>query len=184
MDGSRGREKSGLIGPSPLSGSHILDPFDCGKPVLNDWLKITARRAEARSARTYVVCDGNVVVGYYCLSAGGVLREQAPAKLRRNMPSSVPVMVLGRLAVNTANHGCSIGAGMLRDAMLRTVRIAGEVGVRAMMAHAIDDEIIPFYLRYGFIPFPDGDKTLYLPVETMVEALRAAAGTRRAAGSE
>lgn len=171
-----GPEGSGaaISAPAPLKSGHIIENFDCGKPALNDWLKNTARKAEARSARTYVVCAGDTVVGYYCLSTGGVLRDEAPGKLRKNMPSSVPVLILGRLAVDGAFKGRGIGSGLLADAMRRTLGVANEAGVRAMLLHAIDDEAISYYLQYGFIQFPEGDKTLFLPVETMVKAIEAA----------
>lgn len=160
-----------ISSPAPIESGHIIESFDCGKAALNDWLRNNTRKAEARSARTYVVCAGNVVIGYYCLATGGVLREEAPAKLRRNMPTSVPVITLGRLAVDAAHQGRGIGSGMLADAIKRTLSVAKEAGVRAMLLHAIDDEAISYYLQYGFVQFPDGDKTLFLPVETMVEAI-------------
>ncbi len=160
-----------ISAPVPIESGHIVENFECGKAVLNDWLKNNARKAEARSARTYVVCAGNVVIGYYCLSTGGVLRDDAPAKLRRNMPTSVPIITLGRLAVDGAHQSRGIGSGMLADAIRRTLGVAREAGVRAMLLHAIDDEAISYYLQYGFLQFPEGDKTLFLPVETMVEAI-------------
>lgn len=166
-----------MSAPAPLESGHVIENFDCGKTALNDWLKNNARKAEARSARSYVVCAGNIVIGYYCLATGGVLREDAPGKLRKNMPSSVPVMILGRLAVDGAYKGRGIGSGLLADAMRRTLGVAKQAGVRAMLLHAIDDEAISYYLQYGFIQFPEGDKTLFLPVETMVRAIEAA--TRR-----
>lgn len=90
------------------------------------------------------------------------------------MPTSVPIMILGRLAVDALHQGQRIGSAMLLDAMKRTIGVSKEVGVRAMLVHAIDDEATTFYLRYGFTQFPEGSKTLYLPSETMIEALRKA----------
>ncbi|MFO1034839.1 MAG: GNAT family N-acetyltransferase [Hyphomicrobiales bacterium] len=89
------------------------------------------------------------------------------------MPTSVPVMILGRLAVNQAHQGHAIGSGLLVDAMRRTLSVAKEVGVRAMLVHAIDDDAIRFYVQYGFISFPDGGKTLFLPLKTVIAAFPA-----------
>jgi GNAT superfamily N-acetyltransferase len=163
---------SPITPPAPIESGHIIDNFDCGTIVLNDWLQNRAKQSEAKSSRTFVVCSGTTVVGYYCLSAGGVLRDEVPTKLRRNMPGSVPVMILGRLAVDAAYQGRNIGSDLLLDAMKRTIGVSKETGVRAMLVHVIDDETVPFYLQYGFVQFPEGSKTLFLPIETMIDALR------------
>lgn len=172
----RPQRRGPITPPAPIETGHVIDGFDCGRPPLDDWLKNRARQSEAKSSRTFVVCDGARVVGYYCLSAGGVLRDDVPGKLQRNVPSSVPVMILGRLAVDRAYQGRNIGSDLLLDAMKRTIGVAREAGVRAMLVHAMDDDAIPFYLRYGFIAFPEGSKTLFLPIETMIKALGASPG--------
>ena len=161
----------GISRPTPITDSHLVAQFTCGRPALDDWLKTRARAAEARSARTYVVCEESRVVGYYCLAAGGVLRGDVPSKLRRNMPDTISVMVLGRLAVDQAYQGRKIAAGMLSDAMLRTLEFSRTAGVRALLVHAIDESVVPFYLQYGFLRFPEGAMTLFLPVETMASEL-------------
>src|SRR5262245_51303650 len=92
---------AGLTAPVPLSPTHDVDSFDCDVPSLDTWLKRQALKNEASGAsRTYVVCVGNAVVGYYCLAAGAIDRDEAPKPMRRNMPDPIPVMVLGRLAVD------------------------------------------------------------------------------------
>ena len=157
--------------PASISPEHDLAPFSCGRPALDDWLRQRSLKAEGPSARIYVVCDGRVVVGYSCLATGGARHDEVKAKLRRNMPNPVPMMVLGRLAVDTRHAGRGIGGGLLRDAMLRTVEANRIAGFRALAVHAKDDEALAFYVRYGFVEHPPGRKTLFLPVETMVAAL-------------
>lgn len=157
--------------PTPISEKHSIQHFDCGKPALNDWLKNRALQSESKSARTYVVCKETIVAGYYCLAAGGVLREETPKKIRHNLPTSVPIMVLGRLAVDAACQGQRIGSSLLKDAMQRTIEVSKIAGVRCMLVHAIEDESVSFYLQYGFAQFPEGSKTLFLPVETMIQTL-------------
>ena len=91
-----------LSAPEPLAERHQLDGFMSGGVSLDDWLKRRARANQlSDSSRTFVVADGEAVVGYYCLAAGAIGREDAPKALRRNRPDPIPVMVLGRLAIHT-----------------------------------------------------------------------------------
>ena len=83
-----------LTGPARLGPAHDLTRFDCGKPALNDWLRVHSQRSEGRSARTYVVCVGPAVVGYYCIATGSVERRAAPRKLKQNAPDPIPVAIL------------------------------------------------------------------------------------------
>ena len=90
-----------LSAPSPLGDQHRLDDFQCTAPELTRWLLERARPNQASGAsRCFVVCDGQQdVVGYYALAAGSVSHAHAPGRIRRNMPEPIPVIVLGRLAV-------------------------------------------------------------------------------------
>jgi GNAT superfamily N-acetyltransferase len=108
--------------PEPLSDKHDLSRFDSGELVLDDWLRRRALPNEASGAsRTYVVCAGNRVVGYYTLAVGSVTHEKVPGRVKRNMPDPVPVMVIGRLAVDKSVQGRGIGSGLLRDGIMRTL---------------------------------------------------------------
>ena len=159
-----------LSRPTPLAAHHDVSRFDCGKDALNDWLKTKAARSEGRSARCYVVCQGDAVVGYYALATGGVRHDgsgRLPRALRANLPDPTPVMVLARLAVDMAWHGRGIGKGLLKDALARTLAASHIVGARALLVHAIDDEAVAFYAAFGFKPFPDEARTLFLAMETI-----------------
>jgi GNAT superfamily N-acetyltransferase len=157
--------------PAPLDPSHEITAFDCGKPALTDWLRVHAAKNEGRGSRTYVVCEGKRVIGYYALAAGAVERARAPSNLARNTPDPIPVFVLGRLAVDQSFHGKRIGEGLLRDALKRCLGASREIGARAVLVHALDDEAVGFYLSYGFKPFPTEARTLYLPMSQIVAAL-------------
>jgi GNAT superfamily N-acetyltransferase len=158
--------------PERLTTRHDFSDFDCGKPDLNDWLIRQARRADGRSARTYVVAVDLRVVGYYCLAAGAVIRGELPsARLRRNLPDQVPVIVLGRLAIDLKFSSRGFGRGLLKDALLRSLNVSETVGARAVLVHAIDDGACGFYRKFGFLPFPMNPLTLVLPLETVKEAL-------------
>lgn len=158
--------------PEPLQAHHNLAQFECGKPPLDQWLRSHALANEGKSSRTFVLCDnGNTVLAYYTLATGSVARTEMPRRIRHDLPNPVPVMLLGRLAIDRRCQGRKFGAALLREAMLRTLRVSEQAGVRALVVHAIDDEAIAFYMRYGFQVFPPETRTLLLPVETMAAAL-------------
>ena len=141
--------------PEPLSATHNCEVFDCGEAVLNDWLKRRALKNEdAGASRTFVVCQDNNVVGYYGLATGSVMHKDAPSKIKRNMPEPVPVMVLGRLAVDKSAQSMGVGRGLLKDAILRTITVAEQAGIKALLVHALSDEARKFYLQCGFIESP------------------------------
>jgi len=141
--------------PEPLSTAHSIESFDCGEPVLNDWLKQRALKNENIGAsRTFVICIKNQVVAYYALSTGSVMHKEAPGKIRRNMPEPIPVMVLGRLAVDKNMQSSGIGRGLLKDAILRTLGVSQQAGIKALLVHALSDEARNFYLHCGFIESP------------------------------
>src|SRR2546428_3164749 len=114
-----------ISAPEHLTPAHDIATFDCGIPALDDWLKRRAlANEEAGGSRTYVVCVGGRVVGYYALATGGVRQEAATGRVRRNMPGPVPVMVLARLAVDRADQNRGRRARPPGDARLRTPQAA------------------------------------------------------------
>ena len=122
---------------------------------MNDWLKKRAHKNEIEGGtRTYVVCYGSKVVGYYSLANGCVTRSSAPGKIKRNMPAPIPVMVLARLAVDLNHQGIGIGVGLVQDATKRTLQAAEIAGVRAIVVHALDEKAKAFYEKRGFEPSP------------------------------
>ena len=157
-------EGSGSVSaPEPIAEHHDLEAFESGEPDLDSWLRKRALANEReRASRTFVVCSGKVVVAYYCLAAGSVGHADAPGSVRRNMPQPIPVIVLGRLAVDQKWQGKGIGAGLLKDAVLRSIRISRELGARALLVHAISESARKFYLRFGFAESPIDPMTLML----------------------
>ncbi len=151
--------------PEKLSATHNLSDFDSGEPVLDDWLRRRALHNEASGAsRTYVVRMGKTVVGYYTLAVGAVVHVEAPGRVRRNMPAPVPVMVLGRLAVDKSLQRRGIGKGLLCDAVLRTVQASEIAGIRAILVHAISEQAKRFYEGCGFMASPIDPLTVVLTV--------------------
>jgi GNAT superfamily N-acetyltransferase len=84
------------------------------------------------------------------------------------MPSIIPVFVLGRMAVDKQYQGRGIGGALLKDALRRAATASTQIGAVAVLVHAIDREVVPFYVQYGFQAFPEGELTLYLPMKTIV----------------
>jgi len=165
------RSASGLSAPVPLTAGHDLSGFDCGEPALNDWLRHRALKNESRFSRTYVVCEGNRVVAYFCISAGAVERVAAPGKVRRNAPDTIPVSVIGRLAVSRDHAGKGLGADMLADALRRVAVASQSIGMGAVLVHAKDEAAKRFYIRCAeFIEYPEDSRILFLPIETVVAA--------------
>lgn len=154
-----------LRAPAPLAAQHRLEGFDCGKPALNDWLLRHARQAQGSgSAKTFVVTDDeDRVAGYFSLTVGQVDTLEAPERVRKGMGQyPVPVVILARLAVSREHQGLGIGVGMLQDAIRRTLVIAEQAGIRAMLTHPIDEEAARFYTRFGFIASPLREQQLLL----------------------
>jgi GNAT superfamily N-acetyltransferase len=161
-----------LSPPQKISDEHDLSGFDSGEPILDDWLRRRAAQNEASGvSRTYVVCVGKKVVGYYTLAVGAVAHAEAPGRIRRNMPDPVPVMVLGRLAIDKTFHGRGVGTGLLRDAVLRTVQAAEIAGIRAILVHAISEGAKRFYEKYGFVTSPIDPLTVMITLADAVKIL-------------
>ena len=162
----------GITAPAPISDHHVVSDFDCGQRSLNDWLKKRAIKNESTGAsRTFVVCDDDTVIGYYTLAVGAVTREEASGKIRRNMPELIPVMILGRLAVDQRWQGKRIGVGMLKDAILRTLIVAEQAGIRAMLIYALSEEAKRFYLQCGFHESPLNELTLMITLDQARKAI-------------
>lgn len=153
-----------LRGPEPLRIQHRLDGFDCGKLALNDWLLRNALQAQGSgSAKTFVVADDDRVAGYFSLTGGQIDTLGAPERIRKGMGQSpLPVVVLARLAVSKQDQGRGIGFGLLQDAIRRTMLIAEQAGIRAMVTHPIDEDAAQFYTRFGFIASPLREQQLLL----------------------
>lgn len=140
--------------------------FDCGEQALNEWLRSRALKNETTGAsRTFVSIDADAdqVAGYYCLSAGSLAQQEAPGRLKRNMPSPIPIILIGRLAVDSRYAGCGLGASLLQDAVVKGVEASRIVGARAFVVDALNEKAEGFYRRFGFEHMPPASKrAMYL----------------------
>lgn len=154
--------------PVPICDAHQLHDFNSGEPSLDDWLKNRALKNQASGAsRCFVVTKNNKVIAYYTLSAGAISHETAPKSMRRNMPNPLPVLLLGRLAVDQNYHNKGFGSGLLRDALIRSLSVAKEAGIFAILVHALSEQAKRFYLSRGFVESPLQTMRLMLTLETV-----------------
>jgi predicted N-acetyltransferase YhbS len=129
--------------------------------------KAGAQVSRRRCSRCFVLCAGTKVIGYYSLSAGAIGRATAPRRIRRNMPDPLPVLLLGRLAIDRRYHNSGLGQALLRDAMLRAVSVSGDAGVFAILVHALFDQARRSYLSRGFVESPLQQMTLLMTIATV-----------------
>ena len=162
-----------ISAPEHLKQEHQVPAFNSGVPALDDWLRKRAlANEESGASRTYVVTAGGRVVGYYALANGAVAAQAATGRMRRNMPDPIPVMVLGRLAVDKAYQKRGLGIALLRDAVLRTLQAADIGGIRAILLHATSDDAKRFYERCGFSESPVDPMTLMVGIADVQRILK------------
>ena len=161
-----------LSTPEPLAAQHDTGAFNCGVESLDHWLRQRALKNQATGAsRTFVVCSGKRVLAYYALASSAVTTQVATGRLRRNMPDPIPVVVLGRLAIDRSLHGCGVGRALVRDACLRVLTAADVIWIRGMIVHALSDNARAFYEHVGFESSPLDPMTLMATIADLREGL-------------
>jgi GNAT superfamily N-acetyltransferase len=157
-----------------LARHHIVDGFNCGQEALNRFLlRFALPNQQANASQTYVGLADSTVIGFYTLAVGEVAFEDAPERLTKGLAHHpVPIMLLARLAVSVSWQGKGVGAGLLKDAMRRTMQAADIAGIRAFAVHAKDEAASAFYQHFNFVPSPTDPLHLFL----LVKDLRKAAG--------
>jgi GNAT superfamily N-acetyltransferase len=157
----------------PLAATQEVDQFRCGKPELDVWLRRHALTSQhVGGARTFVTCEGTVVRGSYALAVSSVEFSMASAKVQRGLGRyPISVILIARLAVDERVQGQGVGSALLLDALVRCVGVAGQVGVRAVLVYAIDDDARSFYERYDFERSPTDPYHLLLTIQDIAAAL-------------
>jgi len=152
-----------LSAPDLLTDCHEIEAFASGVESLDKWLKHRAMKNQKTGAsRTFVACDGMRVVAYYALASSAVAVVEASGRFRRNMPDPVPVVVLGRLAVDRTFQGKGIGRALVRDAGFRVIQAADTIGIRGLIAQAVSAQAKIFYEHIGFEVSPLDPMTLMI----------------------
>jgi GNAT superfamily N-acetyltransferase len=157
-----------------LQRNHSVENFDCGREALNHFLtKYALQNQQAGASATYIALVGDEIVGYYTLVVAQVEYADAPERLTKGLARHpIPLMLLARLAVATSSQGRGLGAGMLKDAMLRTLQAAEIAGIRAFAVHAKDDEARAFYEHFDFIAAPSDPYHLFLLLKDVRAAVK------------
>jgi GNAT superfamily N-acetyltransferase len=152
-----------------LRRDHTVDVFDCGREELNRFLiRFAFPNQQAGASQTYVGLSGDEVIGFYTLVVGQVSYSDAPERLTKGLARHpVPIMLLARLAVGTTWQGRGVGAGLLKDAMRRTLQAADIAGIRAFAVHAKDEEARTYYERFGFIASPSDPFHLFVLIKDL-----------------
>lgn len=113
---------------------------------------------ESRDAVTYLLLDDEIdderIAGYYCLSAGAVRRRDVPSDLARRAPEPIPVVRMGRFAIDDTYQGEGWGAELLRESLLSAVSGGKLIGARALLVDAISENAARFYERFAFVASP------------------------------
>lgn len=158
--------------PFPIHNNVLTSGFCSQEAQLDEWLKKRALKNEQLMAsRTFVVCDEhNKVMGYYSLAVGSVLHAESAGKIKRNMPDPIPVMILGRLAVDKKVQGKGIGSALLKDAALRTLQASKIAGIKAILVHALDEKAATFYEKKGFRRSPMSPLILLITLDEVLQA--------------
>lgn len=152
-----------------LSRRHAVEAFDCGEPGLNRYLnRFAAANQAANAAQTYVGLADDLVIGFHTLVVSEVRCEDAPDRLSKGLARHpLPLMLLARLGVHRDWQGRGIGAGLLKDAMRRTVQAADIAGIRALAVHAKDEAARSFYQRFDFRDSPTDAMHLFVLVKDL-----------------
>ena len=160
-----------MTAPEPIEEQHDVSRFESGAASLDVWLRRKARLNEAKGgARTYVVCEGDRVIGFYSLAASSVERQRVSSRVGRSMPEPIPVVLLGQLAVDFAYRGRGLGADLLVDAARRALAAADVIGARALVVQALDDQAKGFYERFGFRLFSNREPFMLIPPNLRTES--------------
>lgn len=147
-----------------LRADHDTALFDCGRVELNRFLQKDAlNNIQAGGAQTYVGIVNSTIVGYYALAVGSVVQAVAPDRVKRGMAKhDMPIMLLARLAVDKTWQRKGVGAGLLKDAALRTLQAADIAGIRALVVHAKDSDAQEFCRHFDFISSPTDPLHLFI----------------------
>ena len=139
-----------------LRRDHPIEGFDCGREALNRFLaRYALQSQQAGGSTTYLALEDGRTIGYFTLAVGHVEYADAPERVAKGLSRHpMPIMLLARLAVSSDRQGLGLGAGLLREAMLRTLQAADIAGLCALVVHAKDDSARAFYERFDFVAAP------------------------------
>lgn len=164
--------------PEPLTKTHNLEPFDCGKEPLTSWLKKHALQSQAgQHTKTMVIAEDDVVIGYYSYNVISVEHEDStPERVKKGLAKHpIPVFLIARLALDKNHQGKGLGGRLLRHALKGAAAIAASdegVPIRAVIVDAIDDEARKFYAGFDFVEFPADTLRMWILMKDLMATLK------------
>ncbi len=161
----------GFHRPVAIEAHHSAEYFQCGVRSLDEWLRKHALQSHrSGGSRVFVTTKTYpAVAGYYALAAGAVMPRQATTRTTRGLAANqpVPVVLLGRLAVDARHQGQHLGRSLLFDAMTRVLQAGDLIGIRALLVHAIDNDVRDWYTQFGFETSPTHPLHLILTIKDL-----------------
>jgi len=156
------------------SRKHIRSDFCCEKDSLDNYIRKQASQdIKKRVATVFVLIDDPEyqVMAYYTLSSHTVKVECIDENFAKHLPRYplLPAILLGRLAVDTSQKGKRLGELMLIDALKKALNASRQVASLAVIAEALDENAVNFYMKYGFEKFKQDPMKLYLPMKSIEE---------------
>ena len=155
-----------------LDKKHHRQDFDCGKELLNDYLKTQAGQDVKRKLSVcFVLADSktNIIQGYYTLSSSSIPLSCFSEQIKKKLPTSytsIPTTLIGRLAIDKKYQGNGFGKILLIDALKRSYGISNEIGSFGIVVDPMDDEAKGFYKKFDFIELPDSKK-MFIATQTL-----------------
>ncbi|MEA5458757.1 GNAT family N-acetyltransferase [Arcicella sp. LKC2W] len=154
-----------------LESIHVKEEFSCGYDLLDNYLKRQANQDIKRklSSCSVLVDEQNIVKGYFTLSANSIRRQDLPEELIKKLPpsySDLPVILLGRIAIDKSIQGNGFGENLLLHALKKCLDLSNQLGILAVVVDPIDSKAISFYKSYSFIELPTSDK-MFLSMKTI-----------------
>lgn len=161
-----------ILQPEPINEQHNINDFNSGEEILDLWLKNRAiKNQKANASRTYVACDSERVIAYYVLASSSVNASFALGSFKPNLPNPIPVVVLGRLAIDQAYQNRGIGRSLVRDAGFRVIQAAETIGIRGLLVQAISTKAKEFYEKLGFEPSLIDPMTLMVTLDDLISSV-------------
>lgn len=159
----------------PFDSSHDRSKFSCGEASLDHFLHSQVSQYEKRHlGRTYVLVASGAkqVLGYYTLASSAILYGDLPLKLAKKLPKhQVPVILLGRLAVDLSLRGQGIGRILLKNALERCILFSSQVGIYAVIVDALNENAKNFYQQFGFAQLENNEMRLFILLATLEKGL-------------
>ena len=154
---------------APLDAAHDRTAFNSGSEPLDRYLReVVTQDIRRRVTACFIaLAGGQRIAGYYTLASASLLLADLSATTAKKLPRypTVPVVRMGRLAVDKAFKRQGLGGALLADALDRATRSG--IAAYALMVDAEDEVAAAFYRHHGLVALSGLPLTLFLPLATV-----------------